>query len=69
MAWLLQKLIRFYQLAISPWLPNLCRFHPTCSQYALIALQKHPWPKALALILWRLLRCHPFSKGGNDPVP
>lgn len=60
--------IRFYQYAISPLLGRNCRFYPSCSQYAIEALEKLPLYKALPKIIWRILRCHPFSKGGDDPV-
>ncbi|MBN1437290.1 MAG: membrane protein insertion efficiency factor YidD [Sedimentisphaerales bacterium] len=69
MVWLLQKLIRFYQLAISPWLPNACRFTPSCSAYAMEALARHGVLRGMGLTLWRIMRCHPWSKGGYDPVP
>ena len=62
-------LIRFYQLAISPWLPPRCRYQPTCSQYAIEAIEKHGVLKGGLLAAWRILRCNPFSKGGYDPVP
>ena len=63
-------LIRFYQVWISPYLPRRCRFIPTCSQYALEAVEKYgPWKGGL-LALRRFLRCHPFYKGDiYDPVP
>lgn len=61
--------IRFYRGCVSPFLPAACRFHPTCSAYALECFQRHGAPKALRLTLARLLRCHPFHKGGFDPVP
>ena len=61
--------VRFYQLFISPLFPPLCRFHPTCSQYAIEALQKRGIPAGVCLTIWRILRCHPFCKGGYDPVP
>ncbi|MBI9016700.1 MAG: membrane protein insertion efficiency factor YidD [Phycisphaerae bacterium] len=67
--WIFTKFIRFYQLAISPWLGSNCKFVPTCSQYSLEALSKHNIFKACYLIIWRILRCHPFNKGGYDPVP
>jgi hypothetical protein len=62
--------IRFYQRAISPGLPPRCRFVPTCSQYALEAIEKYgPW-KGGWLAARRVLRCHPFYKGDlYDPVP
>ncbi|MCX7767298.1 MAG: membrane protein insertion efficiency factor YidD [Candidatus Sumerlaeia bacterium] len=62
-------LVRFYQLALSPLLPPSCRFIPTCSHYALEALTSRSFPLAVWLILRRLLRCHPFSRGGFDPLP
>ncbi|MDY5836040.1 MAG: membrane protein insertion efficiency factor YidD [Eubacteriales bacterium] len=62
-------LIRFYQRRISPLLPAACRYYPTCSNYALEALQIHGFFKGSALAIWRILRCNPWSKGGVDPVP
>ena len=63
-------LIRFYQRCISPGLPPRCRYIPTCSQYALEAIQKYGAAKGGWLALKRLLRCHPFHKGNfYDPVP
>jgi putative membrane protein insertion efficiency factor len=62
-------LIRFYQLAISPFTPPSCRYIPTCSQYGYEAITKHGLLKGGLLTAKRLLRCHPFSKGGIDPVP
>jgi putative membrane protein insertion efficiency factor len=61
--------IKLYQHIVSPWLPRCCRFTPTCSQYALDALEMHGLVKGLLLTCWRLLRCQPFCKGGHDPVP
>jgi len=62
--------IRCYQAAISPMLgPGKCRFEPTCSHYALAAVQAHGAFKGLALAAWRLLRCQPLCRGGFDPVP
>lgn len=61
--------IRQYQRFLSPLLPPMCRFHPTCSQYAVEALQVHGLGRGSALAAWRLLRCHPFNPGGFDPVP
>jgi putative membrane protein insertion efficiency factor len=61
--------IHLYRLLISPWLPPMCRFEPTCSAYALEALRTHPVHRALWLIVWRLWRCQPFYPGGYDPVP
>lgn len=61
--------IRFYQRFISPLFPPACRFTPTCSQYAVEALQKHGPLKGLWLAVRRLLRCHPWGGSGYDPVP
>jgi putative membrane protein insertion efficiency factor len=60
--------IRFYKYFISPLTGQNCRFHPTCSSYAQEAIEKLPVHIALIKIIWRLLRCQPFSKGGHDPV-
>ena len=62
-------LIRFYQRSISPRHPACCRFIPTCSQYALEAIQRYGALKGGFLALRRILRCNPFCKGGYDPVP
>jgi len=61
--------IRFYQKAVSPWLPPACRYHPTCSAYALEAIERYGLGRGVALAVKRLLRCHPFHAGGYDPVP
>lgn len=62
--------IRFYQRRISPGLPPRCRYIPTCSQYAVEAIEKYGAIKGGWLALKRILRCHPFHKGGfYDPVP
>ena len=61
--------IRLYQRFISPFLPPTCRFSPTCSQYALEAVLEHGVLRGSWLALRRVLRCHPFSAGGYDPVP
>ncbi len=66
---LLLALVRFYRKNISPLSPPKCRFSPTCSAYALEALEVHGAWKGSLLTLWRILRCNPFSKGGYDPVP
>ena len=67
---LCMALIRFYQRTLSRLKPYpTCRFTPTCSQYALEAVQEHGACKGLLLALWRILRCNPFCKGGYDPVP
>jgi putative membrane protein insertion efficiency factor len=62
-------LVRFYRRFFSPLLPAACRFEPTCSQYALDAIEMYGALKGGWLTLRRLLRCQPFSRGGFDPVP
>ncbi|NIR73041.1 MAG: membrane protein insertion efficiency factor YidD [Aliifodinibius sp.] len=69
MKYLFIGLVRLYQLIISPWMPNSCRYHPTCSQYSIEAFQKHGALKGLWLTIKRVGSCHPWSKGGHDPVP
>ena len=61
--------IYFYRGVISPMLPPTCRFTPTCSQYAVEALQKHGPIKGLFLTIKRITRCHPWGGSGYDPVP
>ncbi len=61
-------LIKFYQRCVRIWFPPVCRFHPTCSDYALEALKKRGFFKGSTLAAWRILRCNPFSAGGFDPV-
>ncbi|MBG0844820.1 membrane protein insertion efficiency factor YidD [Pseudomonas chengduensis] len=63
------SLLRGYQYLISPLLGPRCRFHPSCSHYAIEALQQHGLLRGLWLTLRRLLRCHPWHPGGHDPVP
>ena len=63
------KLIRFYQVFISPNLGQNCRFYPSCSHYALEALEHHGALRGSWMSIKRLLRCHPFNQGGFDPVP
>jgi len=64
------KGIRFYQVCLSPYKWRChCRFIPTCSSYAIQAIEKYGALKGSALAVWRILRCNPFSKGGYDPVP
>ena len=62
-------LIKFYQGAISPYLPRSCRYTPTCSQYAVEAIRKYGALKGGWMAFLRILRCNPFFKGGYDPVP
>ncbi len=66
---LLIWLIRGYRLVISPLFPPSCRFQPTCSQYAIQAVERFGALKGSWLALKRILRCHPFNPGGYDPVP
>jgi len=63
---LILKFIRFYQLFISPNLGTNCRFYPSCSSYALQAIEKHGTIKGLQKGIWRILRCNPLSAGGID---
>ena len=69
LTWLARALIKGYQWFISPVLPGTCRFHPTCSSYALEALDTHGPVKGGWLGLKRICRCHPWNDGGYDPVP
>ena len=62
-------LVRAYRLLLSPWLGSACRFEPTCSAYALQALEQHGAWSGSVLTVSRLARCHPFCAGGHDPVP
>jgi hypothetical protein len=61
--------IRAYQMMISPWLPACCRFDPTCSEYALVAVRRFGALRGSWLAMRRIGRCHPFGKRGYDPVP
>lgn len=67
--WLVLGSIRAYQSLVSPFLPNTCRFAPTCSVYAHEAIVRHGILRGVWLALRRILRCHPFHPGGYDPVP
>lgn len=77
MKWVMIGLIRLYQLTLSPdhgplkrFFPyGFCRFHPTCSDYGLVAFKRHGFFKGGAMTAWRICRCNPFSEGGEDPVP
>jgi putative membrane protein insertion efficiency factor len=60
--------LRFYKFWISPLLPSACRFHPTCSEYMMEAIQKHGAARGVWMGIRRLARCHPFHQGGFDPV-
>ena len=66
---LLVFVIRLYQASLSlVWGPS-CRYTPTCSQYAVEAIERHGVVRGTALAVWRVLRCHPLARGGHDPVP
>ena len=67
--WLPVKLIRFYQIFLSPYMGRQCRYTPTCSNYALEALRKHGLLRGGWLALKRILRCAPWGGSGYDPVP
>jgi putative membrane protein insertion efficiency factor len=62
-------LLRIYQIHVSPAFPPTCRFYPSCSQYAVEALHTHGVLRGIGLTTWRLMRCHPWHPGGDDPVP
>lgn len=61
-------LLRAYRWAISPLLPPACRYVPTCSEYAMEAVERYGAIRGSAKAMWRVLRCHPFTRGGLDPV-
>ena len=63
------RCVRAYRLLLSPWLGSGCRFEPTCSAYAIDALQTHGAAQGSYLTMSRLMRCHPWCAGGQDPVP
>jgi putative membrane protein insertion efficiency factor len=67
--YLLILIVKVYRFAISPLLPDACRHYPTCSEYAVTALEKHGAIKGTYLAVVRVLKCNPFFKGGYDPVP
>jgi putative membrane protein insertion efficiency factor len=69
MRWFIIQLIRGYRYLLSPWLGNHCRFYPTCSAYAIIAIERHGVVQGCWISVLRLLRCHPWSAGGIDQVP
>ncbi|MCK5567557.1 MAG: membrane protein insertion efficiency factor YidD [Actinomycetia bacterium] len=60
--------IKIYKRFISPILPDSCRFYPSCSQYAIDAVQRHGAVKGGMMTAYRIIRCNPFNKGGYDPV-
>lgn len=61
--------VRGYRFFLSPWLGSACRFEPTCSRYALVALERHGAATGSYMALRRVARCHPWCNGGLDPVP
>ena len=72
--WLLPRnicvaILRGYRAVISPLYGDVCRYYPTCSAYALGSIQQHGVVKGIALGAWRILRCHPWARGGIDDVP
>jgi hypothetical protein len=69
MIWLPVKLIRLYQITLSPYMGHQCRYTPTCSNYALEALRKHGLLRGTWLATKRILRCAPWGGSGYDPVP
>ena len=66
-SWLLIGLVRLYQKLLSPVFGRQCRFYPTCSEYFILAVQKHGAVSGSLRGTWRILRCHPFNRGGYDP--
>ena len=68
LVWVLVLLIRGYQRLLSPLLPPVCRYWPTCSEYCAEALREKGLIRGAALGIWRILRCNPFSRGGFDPL-
>lgn len=69
MKYLVIALIKFYRKCISPLFPPMCKYYPTCSSYALTAVQRFGFIRGSALAIWRILRCNPWSMGGIDYVP
>jgi uncharacterized protein len=67
-AFLLILVVRAYQKVLSPLLPSSCKYHPSCSQYAIDALREFGVLRGAVLAVWRVLRCNPMSYGGYDPV-
>jgi putative membrane protein insertion efficiency factor len=68
-AWIARGAIRVYQLTLSPLLGTQCKFQPTCSHYGLGCVRKYGTLRGGLLTTWRILRCSPFTHGGEDPVP
>ncbi len=66
---LLKVILRGYKLFISPLLPPSCRFYPSCSDYAMMSIERYGAARGIVLAIKRVLRCHPFNQGGYDPIP
>lgn len=66
--YILIGMVRLYQMAISPFFPQSCRFYPTCSEYAIQAIQRYGALKGLSKAASRIMKCHPLHPGGYDPV-
>ncbi|MGB3977229.1 MAG: membrane protein insertion efficiency factor YidD [bacterium] len=69
MKWIVINLLKGYKRFVSPLLPKACRFYPTCSEYTLIAIERHGLIKGIILGIKRISKCHPWNPGGFDPVP
>lgn len=69
MKYILIAIIKFYRKCISPLFPPVCKYYPTCSCYALTAVERFGFFRGFALAVWRILRCNPWSMGGIDHVP
>lgn len=69
LSYFLIALVYVYKYIVSPVLPRACRFYPTCSQYAIVAIKRHGIIKGTFLSAYRVIRCNPFCSGGYDPVP
>jgi putative membrane protein insertion efficiency factor len=67
--WVLLATIRFYSRFLSGWLGGQCRFAPTCSHYADVAIRRHGAARGSMMAAWRVARCNPYGRGGFDPVP
>jgi len=65
--WLLILPVRFYQVALGPLLPKACKFHPSCSEYFIEAVEKYGPLRGSAKGMWRICRCNPWNRGGYDP--
>ena len=68
LAWIILAPVKAYQRLVSPLLPPRCKYHPTCSEYAVQAIQTFGILRGAVLAAWRVLRCNPWSHGGYDPV-